>query len=49
MSAAKKDETSKQKKPYKKPSLIHYGLVRDLTTGGTGHALEASHAGTVRP
>jgi hypothetical protein len=32
------------KKQYRKPQLIHYGSLRELTTGGSGNANETSCA-----
>ncbi len=39
---------SKFKKPYTAPTLLKYGEVKDLTTGGSGHAQEESHAPRLR-
>jgi hypothetical protein len=30
----------KGKKPYRKPELVHYGSMRELTTGGSGQGNE---------
>ena len=37
------------KKPYRAPSLRRYGQLKDLTTGGTGNALESSSGSKPRP
>jgi len=37
------------KKAYDRPRLIAYGTLRDLTTGGTGHANEGSSGQRPRP
>ena len=37
------------KKPYESPRLTIYGSIGDLTTGGSGHAMESSQGNTKRP
>jgi len=37
------------RKPYESPRLTVYGSIGDLTTGGSGHAMEHSQGRTKRP
>lgn len=37
------------KKPYTSPSVVVYGALKDLTTGGTGNASESSQGQRPRP
>ena len=38
-----------RRKPYKKPTLTKFGRLKDLTTGGSGHAHEPSSGKKPRP
>lgn len=38
-----------RRKTYQKPSLTRYGQLKDLTTGGSGTAQEASSGKKPRP
>jgi hypothetical protein len=40
---------SPARKPYQRPIVTTYGRLRDLTTGGTGHANEPSSGQRPRP
>ena len=45
-----RDKSQRQpKKPYESPQLTVYGSIGDLTTGGSGHAMESSQGRTKRP
>ena len=37
------------KKPYEPPRLVRYGTIKELTTGGSSNANEASQGQTKRP
>lgn len=43
------DEAAPARKIYKKPILTTYGLLKDLTTGGSGNANESSGGKKPRP
>jgi hypothetical protein len=38
--SAENNKMISSKKSYKSPSLIYYGAIKDLTSGGTGKAAE---------
>ena len=42
-------KTPPRKAPYNRPELTVYGSVGELTTGGSGHAMESSSGRTKRP
>lgn len=42
-------KTPSPKTPYKTPELTVYGSVGELTTGGSGHAMESSRGKSMRP
>jgi hypothetical protein len=49
MPSVRKIEPTKRKKTYKKPALSKYGKLKDLTTGGSGHATEPGSGKKPRP
>ena len=49
MASDRSTETTPRKKSYTRPSLRPYGKLKDLTTGGTGHATEPSSSKKPRP
>jgi len=40
---------TRERKPYKKPTLTTYGQLKDLTAGGSGNANEGSSGKKPRP
>jgi hypothetical protein len=49
MASHPKTASTPRKKPYTKPSVEKYGSLRNLTTGGSGHANEPSSGKKPRP
>jgi hypothetical protein len=48
-SRSTEDPTPEKKKAYLRPSLMKYGKLKDLTTGGSGSANEGSSGKKPRP
>jgi hypothetical protein len=49
MTSQKKPRTAPDRTVYKKPILVTYGKLKDLTTGGSGKSKEGSGGKKPRP
>ena len=49
MASRESAKNSPAKKPYQRPSVVRYGKLQDLTTGGTGNASESSQGQRPKP
>ena len=49
MDSSKGNDSSSPRKVYEAPSLVEYGKLKDLTTGGSGNANEGSSGKKPRP
>jgi len=49
MDSRKTSRLTRERKTYKKPTLVTYGQLKDLTAGGSGSANEGSSGKKPRP